>query len=209
MKGANGVRDKLAELLAYETARKLPLLRTVWSLDQAHAPDVDQVVSGETPDNALTSEGDVWVIVINPRLVRTNRVDIDDAGRPVYMTRYSCRVYVYAKGGDWDEAVAARDNVAVACRLALLEYPNLSVDEPGDTGYRLHENTYTEEFGEPRRLDRSGGRVWCANVLSIELDCEETLADGSTRPPIGQVDSALLTDTEVVGPTQPLTGPTP
>lgn len=205
MRGADGVRDRIAELLAYETARKIPLLRVVWALDQSRAPDVDQVVSGETPDNALTSEGDVWVIVINPRLVRTTRVDIDDAGRPVYMTRYSCRVYVYAKGDDWEGAMAARDNVAAACRLALLEYPTLSADVPGDTGYRLHENTYTEEFGEPSRLNRAGGRVWCGAVLTIELDCEETLADGSTRPPIGQVDSAALTDTEAVGPTEPFT----
>ena len=204
MRGANGVRDKLAELLAYETARKLPLLREVWSLDQAHAPDVDQVVSGESADHALTSEGDVWIVVINPRLVRTVRVDIDDAGRPVYMTRYSCRVYIYVKGDTWSGTITARDNVAAACRLALLEYPTLSPDVPGDSGYRLHENTYTEESGEPRRLDRTG-RVWCGGVLSIELDCEENLADGSTRPPIGQADTATLTGTEAVGPAEPLT----
>lgn len=204
MRGANGVRDQMAELIRYEAGRKIPLLREVWSLDQATAPDVDKVVSGEPPDNALTSEGNTWVTVINPRLLKTSRVDIDAAGRPVYMTRYSCRVYVWAKGEDWAEAIAARDNTAVAVRLCFLEYPNLSATMAGDTGYRLHENTYTEEFGEPHRLARSGGRLWAGAVLSIDVDCEESLADGSTRPPIGDVDTPVDIETTAVGPLAPL-----
>lgn len=202
MRGANGVRDAMAELLRYEVARKLPLLREVWSLDATTAPDVDKFLSGEPPDHALTSEGDVWVSVINPRLVRTVRVDIKD-GLPVYMTRYSCRVYVWVRAKDWATAIAARDNTAVACRLALLEYPNLSATVHGDTGYRLHENTYTEEFGEPQRYERTGGRVMAGAVLSIDMDCEETLADGSTRPPIGSVDS-VSTDITAAGADTPL-----
>lgn len=204
MRGANGVRDKMAELIRYEVGRKLPLLREVWSLDQNKAPDVDKVVSGEAPDDALTSEGDTWVMVINPRLLKTVRVDIDSAGRPVYMTRYSCRVYVWAKGEDWEEAIAARDNTAVAVRLCFLEYPNMSATVAGDTGYRMHENTYTEEFGEPRRMARAGGRLWAGAVLSIDVDCEETLADGSTRPPIGGVNTPVDADASAVGPLAPL-----
>lgn len=205
MRGADGVRDKLAELLAYETARKIPLLREVWSLSQDRAPDIHTVSSGELPGDLI--EGGVVVVVVNPRLVRTVRVDIDNAGRPVYHTRYSCRVYVYARAKSWDKATAARDNTAVACRLALLEYPNLSVDTPGDTGYRLHENTYTEEFGEPRR-DPVKAITYATAVLAIDMDCEETLADGSTRPPIGQADTTTLLEPEVVGTTQPLTDTT-
>lgn len=204
MKGANGVRDQLAELIRFESGRKLPLLREVWSLNQSQAPDIDKIVSGEAPDDALTSDGDTWVMVINPRLLKTSRVDIDAAGRPVYMTRYSCRVYVWAKGDDWEGAIAARDNVAVAVRLCLLEYPNMSATVAGDTGYRLHENTYTEEFGEPHRKSRAGGRLWAGAVLSIDVDCEETLADGSTRTPIGDVEQPVETTTDAVGPLAPL-----
>lgn len=204
MKGANGVRDQMAELIRYEVARKVPLLREVWSLDQAQSPDVDKVVSGEPPDEALTSAGDVWVTVINPRLIRTTRVDIDVAGRPVYMSRYSCRVYVWAKADDWATTIAARDNTAAAVRLCFLEYPNMSATVAGDTGYRMHENTYTEEFGVPQRLARAGRRLWAGAVLSIDVDCEESLADGSTRAPIGDVQEPVDLDTTAVGPLAPL-----
>lgn len=204
MRGADGVRDKMTDLIRFEVGRKIPLLREAWSLDQAHAPDVDKVVSGEAPDDALTSEGATWVMVINPRLLRTARVDIDAAGRPVYMTRYSCRVYVWAKGEDWEQTIAARDNTALAVRLCFLEYPNMSATTAGDTGYRMHENTYTEEFGEPHRKTRAGGRLWAGAVLSIDVDCEESLADGSTREPIGDVDQPVDVDTNAVGPLVPL-----
>ena len=204
MRGADGVRDKMADLIRFEVGRKIPLLRDVWSLDQSRVPDVDMVVSGEAPDDALTSEGSTWVMVINPRLLKTSRVDIDAAGRPVYMTRYSCRVYVWAKGEDWAETIAARDNVALAVRLCFLEYPNMSATTAGDTGYRMHENTYTEEFGEPHRKSRAGGRLWAGAVLSIDVDCEESLADGSTRTPIGDVEQPVDTTANAVGPLAPL-----
>lgn len=204
MKGADGVRDRLAELLRYEVTRKAPLLREVWSLGQDRIPDVEQFVSGETENDALTSDGNTWVVVINPRLQKMTRVDIDNAGRAVYMSRYSCRIGVYAKGDTWKESIAARDHVALMCRLSLLEYPNLSATVRGDTGDRVHENTYTEEFGEPRRVRNSGGRAWAGALLSVDVDCEETLADGSTRPPIGEVDQAVTVDTEVVGTLDPL-----
>lgn len=204
MKGADGVRDMMAELIRFEVPRKIPLLREVWTLDQSTAPDVDKVVSGELPDLALTSEGAVWVSVINPRLIRTTRIDIDAAGRPVYMTRYSCRVYVWARAGDWSESIAARDNTAVAVRLCFLEYPNMSATVAGDTGFRLHENTYTEEFGVPTRLPRAGRQVIADAVLSIDVDCEETLADGSTRTPVGDVEEPVDLTTDAVGPLAPL-----
>lgn len=207
MKGADGVRDRLAALLRYEVPRKAPLLREVWSLGQNEIPDIDKIISGETPDDALTSDGNTWVLVINPRLQKMTRVDIDPAGRAVYMSRYSCRIAVYAKGDTWGESIVARDHVALMCRLSLLEYPNLSATVRGDTGDRVHENTYTEEFGEPRRVRNSGGRAWAGALLSVDVDCEETLADGSTRPPIGEVEEAVTVETDVVGPLAPFPEP--
>jgi hypothetical protein len=203
VRGADGVRDKLAALLLSEVRIKIPLLRTAWTMTAVEIPDLDEVVSGESPEMALSSQGDTWILVINPRLLNTKRVDIVD-GLPVYMTRYSCRVYIWAKAESWSEAIAARDHLAAACRFALLEYPNLSNTVHGDTNYRLHENTYTEEYGEPLRMQNAkGGRVWAAAVLAIDLDCEETLQDGSTRPPIGEAEE-LVTHATIVGPGQPL-----
>jgi hypothetical protein len=204
MRGANGVRDKLADLVRAEVPRKIPLLRTAWALDDVGMPDLESVVSGEAPDGALTSAGDNWVLVVNPRLLNTHRVDIV-AGLPVYMTRYSCRIYTWAKADSWPLAVQARDNLAVACRLALFEYPNLSNTVRGDTGYRSYENTYTEEFGEPLRVNNNSGRVWAGAVLAIDVDCEETLKDGSTRAPIGTNNTTTTTAT-AVGSNRPLPG---
>lgn len=208
MRGANGVRDRIAALLEYEVARKVPLLRVAWSMSVAQIPGLDKVSSGEAPDFALTSEGDTWVNVINPKLLSMTRVGILN-GLPQYMTRYACRVYVWVKGEDWAGAINARDNLAVACRLALLEYPNLTPGTRGDTGYRLHENTYTEDFGEPFRLQQSkGGRVWAGAVLAIDADCQETLVDGSTRAPLGEAEE-ISTSATAVGPLEPLPGGNP
>jgi hypothetical protein len=203
VRGADGVRDKLAELLRSEVPRKIGLLNTAWSAAQVQLPNLDEVVSGESPDNALDSRGDTWVLVINPRLLNLRRTDIVD-GQPEYMTRYSARIYVWAKDDSWATAISARDNLAVACRLSLLQYPTLDNQTPGDTGYRLHENTYTEEFGEPMRLAQGQGRrVWAGAVLAIDMDCQETLADGSTRAPLGELDQTAVTAT-AVGPASPL-----
>lgn len=203
MRGADGVRDRIVELLKFEVARKVPLLRVAWDQTATTIPALDEIVSGESTDRALDSRGQTWCVVINPRLLNTMRVGIVD-GLPEYLTRYSCRVYVWSKGANWAEAIAQRDNLAVACRLSLLEYPNLDPEARGDTGYRLHENTYTEEFGEPLRLGNAkGGRVWAGAVLAIDVDCQETIADGSTRPPIGEAEEISTTAT-VVGPGQPL-----
>jgi hypothetical protein len=202
MRGADGVRDKLAALLRSEVPRKIPLLRAAWVRDSVTLPDLDEVVSGEAPDNALSSIGDTWVLVINPRLLSTRRTDIID-GLPEYMTRYACRIYIWGKGDTWEDAIAARDNLAVACRLSLLQYPNLDNMSNSDTGYRLHENTYVEEFGEPVRLNAAKGRrVWAAGVLAVDLDCQETLEDGSTRTPIG-VGEQITVTADAAGPTEP------
>lgn len=197
MKGANGVRDKVAELLGLEMPRKVPLLREAWDLDAAALPDVDVITSGETADNALDSRGKSWVEVINPRLLKTVRVDIDTAGRPVYRSRYSARIYVWALGDTWESSKLARDNLAVVVRLSLIEYPTLTL-AGGDSGWLLHEDTITEEYGEPQRINRRPGnvgpvRVWAAAVLSYEIDAEETTADGSTRPPLGLNNDTFVT----------------
>lgn len=207
MRGADGVRDKLAGLLHSEMPRKLGLLAEAWQalvVDPGITiPELDQVVSGEAPDNAIASETDTAVLVLNPRLQNLKMVDIEN-GLPVFMSRYSCRIYAWARGETWAEAVSARDNLAVAARLSLLEYPTLDNQVHGDTGYRLLINTYTEEFGEPYRLaNAKGRRAVAAAVLAIDLDCEETLADGSTREPLGVAEQIVTTAT-LVGPGQPL-----
>lgn len=205
MQGSNAVQQQIVGLLRHEMPIKIGLLRSAWNLDAAALPDLDEVVAGESPDNALDSRGATWVLVLTPRVLRSTPVDVDDAGRQVNMVRYSCRIYLWAKAVDWQGAKTARGNLAQVARMCLLEYPNLSATVRGDTGFRSYQGTYIEEFGEPFRLQQSGGRVWAGAVLGIDIDSEETLAAGSTRNPIGE--AATFTPTaNAVGPTQPLTG---
>lgn len=202
MKGANGVRDQMTLLLASEMPRKIPLLREAWNVDAAKLPEVTKVISGDLPEQAL-SGGESLVVVINPRLLRSNRTgDFDENGSPEYRSRYSCRVYIWALGNDWDGAIAARDNLAACARLCLFEYPTLT-NQGGDTGYLMYENTYTEDFGVPLR--GAGSRCWAAAILSIDADVEEHVDDGSTVPPLGTAQQIAATTT-AVGPLQPFPG---
>lgn len=202
MRGANGVRDQMALLLASEMPRKIPLLREAWNVDAGKLPDVKRVVSGDLPEQALSGD-DSLIVVINPRLLRSVRTgDFNANGAPEYRSRYSCRVYVWALGADWDGAIAARDNLAACARLCLFEYPTLT-NEGGDTGYLMYENTYTEDFGVPLR--GAGSRCWAAAILSIDADVEEYVDAGSTVPPLGTAQQIAATTT-AVGPTQPFPG---
>lgn len=205
MRGANEMRDKLVTLIEQAASRKIPLLRTAWDYDTTQLPPIDSVHSGETVEDVLTA-GANTVLVINPRLLTTDQVDIDPYGQPVYNTRYSCRIYVWCQGATWDEAKEGRDNLAVVVRLCLLEWPNLEYGTYGNTNFRLHRNTYTEEFGEPHRIsNRAGGRVWAPALLSVDVDREDDLHDGSLRPPLGQAVTISPAAT-AVGPDQPMPG---
>lgn len=205
MRGANAVRDRLAMLLAEEIPRKTPLLRDAWALDSVALPDVVTYYSGDAPEELIK---DTCIAVVNPRLLRSVRTgDISPTGEPEYHTRYACRVYVWAKGPDWDRATEARDNLAVCARLCILQYPNLSnvipAEGASDTGYRAEEDTYTEDFGAPIRAQAS--RAFAAAILSIDVTVEEFIDDGSTIPAYGTVQQ-LAAASYAVGPLQPFHG---
>ena len=202
MRGADHVRDRLCLLLQTEMPRKAPLLREAWNLDSAALPDVGQFVSGDIAEEAI-GKHDGLVIVVNPRLLRSVPTgDFSPEGEPEYHSTYSCRVYVWAKGPDWDRATAARDNLAASARLSILQYPTLSV-EGGDTGYRLNGATYTEDYGVPVRVQ--GSRTLAAAILSVDMLAEEVIDDGSTRPRLGTVQE-LAAASYAVGPTTPFHG---
>lgn len=203
MRGPDGVRDQLAALLGDVLPMKTEALRQAWTLGRRDLPDVDTIASGEIPENTVTNLGEVWVEVINPRLQPGMvQVDIDSAGYPVYRLRYGCRIYVWALGANWDNAMTRRDMVIGAVRMAIIEFPTLQVP-PGDTGYLLHPTTYTEEYGVPSRAPNKSGRVWASALASIDLWSEESMADGALRPPLGTADQTEVA-TSVLGP-----GPAP
>jgi len=200
MRGPDGVRDRIAALLREVLPVKLPALRAAYAIGRAELPDVDVVSSGEIPENVLSSLGETWIEVVNPRLLAgMRRVDIDLHGYPVYRLRYACRVYVWALGADWDAAMRRRDMVVGAVRVTLLEYPCLQT-MPGDSGVVVHEDTYVEEYGAPVRTPNDSGRVWASALCSIDLWSEESMADGALRPPIGEAAEPPTVTTTVIGP---------
>jgi hypothetical protein len=190
MRGADGVRDKLAELFAQELPRKIPLIREARAWGAELLPDVDRIVSGNVEDETIKTAGvkwRTWVVVVNPRLVRmTPTGDFSPTGEPEFHSLYSCRVIVWHLGDDWHLAIAGRDHVAEAARACLVQYPTLST-EPGDSGYRLNVPTYTEDFGTPARANNSNTKTWAAAILTVEVLVEEHLDDGSTLPALGAV----------------------
>jgi hypothetical protein len=206
MRGANGVRDRIAWFLAQEMPRKTPLLRDAWKVDAVAMPDVVRFFSGDAPEEMIK---DTSIVVVNPRLLKSVRTgDISPLGEPEYHSRYACRVYVWAKGTDWDRATEGRDNLAVCGRLSLFQYPNLNnVMDPTadttDTGYRVEEDTYTEDFGVPIRAN--GSRTFAAAILSVDVTVEEFIDDGSTIPAYGTVQQ-LASAAFAVGPSIPFPG---
>lgn len=201
MRGANAVRDQLALLLASEMPRKIPLLRQAWDRDASQLPDVDQFVSGDVPDEVINGgQGGAWVIVVNPRLLRMTRTgDFSPAGEPEFHCRYVCRIFVWARGANVELSQECRDNLAAAARLCIVQYPTLTNDGTL-LNYRVNEGTYTEDFGMPVRVN--GSKAWSAAILSVEIDAEEFVDDGSTLPPLGEVET-VQADTYAVGPQVP------
>jgi len=202
VRGPNGVRDQLCDLLSKEVPRKIPLLRQAWSLPEKDliGPEDVVFVSGDMPETTIK---ETTVNVVNPRLLTTVRTgDVNAQGEPEYHTTYSCRVYVWAISEDWPSAENARDNLVAACRLSFLQYPTLT-QAGGDTGFRIEEGTYTEDSGVPSRVN--GSRCWAAAILSVDVTAEEFIDDGSTRPGIGIADT-VTPATTAVGPQQPLPG---
>ncbi len=198
MHGPDNVRDRMTLLLASDVPGRIERLRAEWGLDAGTLPNVDVFSSGDLPESTLNAgQGGTFVIVVNPRLLRAVRTgDFSPAGDPEYRMRYACRVLVWSIAQDWDKAIAVRDRLAGAVRMSLLQHPTLAV-EGGDTGYLLHENTYTEDVGTPSRA--AGSRCWAAAVLSVDMDVYEVIDAGSSVPPVGQA--------ETVSPTAYAVGP--
>lgn len=203
MRGPDGVRDQIAAMLGEVLPLKVPALRTAYGLSPDDLPDIDLVSSGEIPESALSSLGTTWIEIINPRLLPgIQRVDIDPLGYPVYRMRYACRIYCWALGDDWDGALRRRDMICLAVRASLFEFPTLQT-EPGDSGYLVHEDTYTEEYGAPVRAPNDSGRTWASALCSIDLWSEEGTAAGALRPAIGENRGATV-GTTVLGPNAPI-----
>lgn len=206
MLGADGVRDQMTRLFASDMPRRIERLRLArgWGADEL--PDVDVFLSGDPPDSRQSSnEGHaVWVVVVNPRLIRIVATgDYSPAGEPEYHCTYSCRVFIRAKGSDWHLAEAARDHVAEAARATLLQYPTMST-EPGETGFRLVQATYGEDYGVPSRVANNQG-VWAAAILTVDVLSEEYVSEGSTLPPLGEMQE-VSTSSYAVGVDEPMNG---
>lgn len=177
--GAKAVRDRLAALLIDDLPRRITMLTELWTMPAGSIPLPDMVSSGEPADNVLDHRGHTWVEVITPRLMpRTKQMGFDTDAMMVYRFRYAARIYVWTLLDTWPEALDARDRLAGAVRSTLLDYPTLT-RAGGDSGYLLHSDTITEEFGAPWRHPNTR-RVWAPGVLVYEI--EEETALPSTRP---------------------------
>lgn len=202
MRGPDGVRDAIAELLREVVPAKSDALREAFALTRRDFADIEHVSSGEIPDQQVGNMGDVYVEVVNPRLMPGMQWVDFDQGYPVFRLRYSCRLFVWALGANWPSSINRRDNAVNVVRQSIFEYPTLSTT-PGDTGMVVHWDTYTEEYGTPVRTKNNSGRSWTGAMCSIDMWSEETMRQGALRPPIGSNEQTSL-GTIVLGPNEPL-----
>jgi hypothetical protein len=203
MRGPDGPREALCDLLIDVLPEKTERLRKAWQLDQGALPDVGKIASGELPRRVVSELADAWVEVINPRMLPgMRRVDISPSGDPVYHIRYACRIYVWTIGLDWDNSLARRDHVTAAVQMALLEFPTLA-RAGGDTGWLVLEETWSQEYGIPAPAPNSSGRCWCSASLNVDVREESQLSAGRIRGPIGSANSTIIS-TGAVGPMEPI-----
>lgn len=208
MRGADGVRDQMAQLFASDMPRRIERLRIARGWGAELLPDVDAFLSGDIPDSEINSNKGhrVWLVVVNPRLIRiTATGDFSPAGDAEYHCVYSCRVFIRCKGDNWQLSEAARDHIAEAARATLLQYPTLST-ESGETGYRMVQNTFGEDYGTPSRV-ATGQGAWAAAILTVDMLTEEYVDDGSTLPSLGEV-LDVETSSYAVGVNEPMNGET-
>jgi hypothetical protein len=208
MRGADGVRDQMARLFATDMPRRIELLRIARGWGAELLPDVDAFLSGDIPDSEINSNKGhrVWLVVVNPRLIRLVPTgDFSAAGDAEYHCTYSCRVFIKTRGDNWQLSEAARDHIAEAARATLLQYPSLST-EAGETGFRMTHPTYGEDYGTPSRVANGQG-AWAAAILTVDVLSEECVDDGSTLPPLGEVQEVDAA-TYAVGVREPMNGET-
>ena len=195
-----GVRDAHADLLRAVLPIKIPLLRDDLNLDASRLPAPDVVLSGEAPYSVIGEKGNTYIEIGTPRLLRNLGIIDWDAGRPLFHVRYSVDTYVWALAETWELAMAARDHLGQAVLLTYLEYPALST-AGGSSGMRVA-TAITSRSGTPVSVGHRGGgspRVWGPMVLTHEVDSFESTSLGSTRPPLGTVETYDVNQT-VVGP---------
>ncbi|MGH3986593.1 MAG: LamG domain-containing protein [Pseudonocardiaceae bacterium] len=225
--GAKAVRDRVAALLVADLGARIDAMCELWVLDAATFPAPDRVIShgdtpadprypgtlavtsGEPPDFALDHTARSWVEVITPRLMpKTQTWGLTPRGNLLYRFRYACKLYVWALGDTWREALDARDRLAVAVRDALFDLRTLQIPPAsGDSGYLVDPNTMSEEFGAPFRIAGKSGtnpRVRAAALLNYEVIHEHETGVPTTRP-----DDGPYTGYDLAVSLLPWTRPTP
>lgn len=196
MRGPEGARDRIALALADILLLKLPALRAAYDHGADELPPVDAITSGEKPQQHLNSAGDTWVEVTIPRMASSRVIDLVN-GAPQYRIVYATRVYIWALGLSWTDAIDRRDRVTGAVRASLWEFPTLKL-EGGDSGVLVDTSSWSEEYGVPVRPSNPSQRCWATGMLAFETAVEEDLAVGGIRPPIG-VTERLAISTRTFG----------
>jgi hypothetical protein len=211
VKDAGEIADLVTAALLFEAPRKVRLIRVAKGFTEQELPDFQKINSGEITDSAITDKAQFLALVLTPRLYKTWQVDIDSYGIPVQMNQWSLRINVWAKSKDWDAAKAIRNRLITVIRQALLEWPNMVPGTYGDTGFRLRGDTLNEQLFLPNRIVNAGNLVAAPGIVSVQMDSEESMREGSTRTPIGNPDLPINFDAEAIGVGQnqplPVDGP--
>jgi hypothetical protein len=191
MYGAHYAKNYVTTFLEDDMPIRLVRYRNGWNLDDNTLPNPELYLSYEPL--AL----DTWPTIIT---VAINAGSFSRFGHelgfdPVYNVTYSLRTYIWARGGDSEQATLMRDRLTAVVRSALLDYPCFNRHDTTRDA-RVEESTLTEEYSDLTLL--KGDRVLAGAFIGYNVVMEEAI----TRAPVGtfeeyelEVVPAALTET--------------
>ena len=121
---------------------------------------------------------DAWPTLITVAIStnRMERVGYMRGTEPQYRVNYVMRTYVWARGGNAEEATLCRDRLTTVVRSALLDYPCLNAVTANDYGSfqaKIDEGSMREEFSDLTPL--KGERYMAGAYLGYELAMDEVV----------------------------------
>lgn len=129
---------------------------------------------------------DRWpLIAVTGLSSRPRRIELDEAGNPVYWTTHATRTFVWARAQGMTLTERVRDDYATLVVLAMLGTQGFTVD--GALGLVVEDSvvvTYSD-IAKPVKGDR-----W---VAAAQIDADVRVEEAVSTPPVGTVTNVTLT----------------
>ena len=172
MHGGQFAKSFVTAYLESDIPKRVFDYRNGWQVTDTELPSPAKYLSYEPV--AL----DAWPTLITVAIStnRMERVGYMRGTEPQYRVNYVMRTYVWARGGNAEEATLCRDRLTTVVRSALLDYPCLNAVTANDYGSfqaKIDEGSMREEFSDLTPL--KGERYMAGAYLGYELAMDEVV----------------------------------